>query len=56
MPVTIRKKKGSNKYTVKTPNMTHSKGTTMKKAMAQERLLNAIEHGWKPDRGKGIAG
>ena len=42
MPVTIEKK-GSG-YLVRTPNMVHAKNTTKKKAKAQERLLNAIEH------------
>jgi len=57
MPVKIRKKKGSNKYTVSTPNMIHAKGTTKKKAMAQARLLRGVEHSnWRPTGGKGIAG
>lgn len=48
MPVKITKvKKG---YKVKTPNMVHAKHTTKKKAEKQERLLNAIEHGWKPSK------
>ena len=46
MPVTIRKKGG--KYQVSTPSAVHAKGTTLKKAKSQERLLNAVEHGWKP--------
>lgn len=46
MPVTISKTKGG--YRVSTPNGVHAKHTTKKKAMAQERLLNAVEHGWKP--------
>lgn len=46
MPVKIRKTDG--KYQVSTPNQVHAKGTTLKKAEAQERLLNAVEHGWKP--------
>ena len=28
----------------------YSKGTTKKKAEAQERLLRAVEHGWKPSK------
>ena len=51
MPVTIRKKKGG-KYSVSTPNGVHAKGTTKKKAEAQKRLLNAVEHGWKPTGSK----
>ncbi len=47
MPVTIRKV-GKNKYSVSTPNQTHAKSTSLAKAKAQERLLNAVEHGWKP--------
>ena len=51
MPVKITKK--GNKYTVSTPGGTKAKGTTKKKAKAQERLLNAVEHGWKPTDKKG---
>jgi hypothetical protein len=51
MPVTINKK--GKRYSVSTPNGVKSKGTTKKKAKAQERLLNAIDHGWvKPKRKK----
>lgn len=50
MPVTITKtKKG---YRVRTPRMVHAKATTKRKAEAQERLLNALEHGWKPTKRK----
>jgi hypothetical protein len=28
--------------------MVHAKKTSLKKAKAQERLLNAVEHGWEP--------
>lgn len=43
MPVTIKKtKKGC--YSVKTPNGTKAKCTSERKAKAQERLLNAVEH------------
>lgn len=48
MPAKIEKH--GNKYSVKTPNATHAKGTTKAKAEAQQRLLNAIDHGWKPGR------
>ncbi len=48
MPVKITKNKG--KYKVSTPSGTKAKGTTLKKAKAQERLLNAVEHGWKPTK------
>jgi hypothetical protein len=50
MPVKI--KKVGNKYRVSTPNGVHAKGTTKKKAQSQERLLNAVEHGWKPTNKK----
>lgn len=46
MPVKIRKVKGG--YQVSTPNQVHAKKTSMKNAKSQERLLNAVEHGWKP--------
>lgn len=45
MPVKIEKVDG---YRVSTPNQVHAKHTTKKKAEAQKRLLNAVEHGWKP--------
>jgi len=47
MPVTVSKKK-SGKYSVRTPNGVHAKGTTKAKAEAQARLLRGVEHGWKP--------
>ena len=47
MPYQIRKTKGS-KYRVTGPSGTHAKGTTKKKAVAQKRLLQAVEHGFKP--------
>ena len=46
MPVKITKTNG--KYKVSTPHGTKSKGTTKKKAVKQKRLLNAIDHGFKP--------
>lgn len=46
MPVKIRKKRKC--YTVKTPHGTKSKCTTKRKAEAQRRLLNAVEHGFVP--------
>jgi len=49
MPVTI-KKVGPNSYKVVTPNMVHAKHTTKAKAKRQARLLNAVEHGWKPTK------
>lgn len=35
-------------YKVVTPNAVHAKHTTEAKADAQARLINAVEHGWKP--------
>jgi hypothetical protein len=43
MPYTIRKLKGKNLYTVKSPTRIHSKGTTLQKAKAQVRLLYSLE-------------
>lgn len=53
MPVTIRKKKGG-KYSVRTPGGVKAKKTTKKKAIAQKRLLDAIEHNpdFKPGKKK----
>ena len=48
MPAKIRKVKGG--YSVATPNATHAKRTTAAKAKSQQRLLNAIDHGFKPTR------
>lgn len=44
MPVTVKKKPGTNKYTVRTPGGVKSKGSTKENAKKQERLLNAIDH------------
>lgn len=52
MPVKIKKLK-SGKVKVSTPRGVKAKATTMKKAKAQERLLNAVEHGWNPGKRKG---
>lgn len=50
MPARVSKRgKG---YQVRTPHGVRAKGTTKKKAEAQVRLLNAVEHGWKPTRRK----
>jgi hypothetical protein len=48
MPVKIEHADGN--YKVSTPKMVHAKHTTFQKAMAQKRLLNAVEHGWTPGR------
>jgi hypothetical protein len=52
MPVKLTKLDG--KVRVSTPHGVKSKGTTMEKAKAQERLLNAIEHNsnFKPRKKK----
>lgn len=49
MPAKISRVKGDG-YKVTTPNGTHAKGTTKAKAEKQARLLNAIDHGWKPKK------
>lgn len=43
---------GGGEYKVQTPNMVHAKGTTKEKAKKQQRLLNAIDHGFIPNRPK----
>ena len=50
MPVKITKVKGG--YRVSTPGGTKAKRTTRAKAGKQKRLLDAIEHGFKPIRKK----
>jgi hypothetical protein len=50
MPAKVSKVKGG--YQVRTPNSVHAKKTTKAKAKAQVRLLNAVDHGWKPKKGK----
>lgn len=52
MPVKITKTDG--KFRVSTPGGIKAKGTTLSKAKAQQRLINAVEHGWKPS-GKRMA-
>ena len=42
MPVSVSKKDG--KFQVRTPGGVKAKGTTKSKALAQKRLLNAIEN------------
>lgn len=46
MPVSIHKTSGG--YRVSTPGGVKAKRTTKAKAEAQKRLLNAVEHGFKP--------
>jgi len=47
MPVRTRRLK-SGKVQVRTPGGVKSKGSTPANAVKQVRLLNAIEHGYKP--------
>lgn len=49
MPVSIRK---ANGHQVSTPGGVKAKGTTLRNALRQKRLLNAIDHGWKPTKKK----
>jgi hypothetical protein len=51
MPVTTRKTKGG--YTNSTPGGVKGRNMTKANAMAQKRLLNAVDHGWKPTGNKG---
>ena len=48
--------KVGSKYRVSTPGGVKSKGTSKKNAMAQARLLRAVEHGWKPTSKKAKKG
>lgn len=45
MPYKIKKVDG---FSVTSPHGTKAKETTLKKAKAQVRLLQGIEHGWIP--------
>jgi len=47
MPVRTRRLKGG-RVRVSTPRGVKSKATTPAKARRQKRLLNAIDHGFKP--------
>lgn len=51
MPVKITKL-GGGKCRVSTPSGVKAKNTTCAKAKKQKNLLNAVEHGWKPTKGK----
>ena len=57
MPARVTKNTNGT-YRVATPNNVHAKSTTKAKAESQARLLNAIDHGWKPthDRTRAIGG
>lgn len=52
MPVRITKK--NHKFEVRTPGGIKSKSTTLAKAKKQERLLQAIEHGFVPTKNRGV--
>jgi hypothetical protein len=51
MPYSMRKDDWG--YTVRSPHGTKAKRTTKRKAERQIRLLNAIEHGFKPRKRRG---
>ena len=51
MPAKVRKNKKGG-YTVRTPHGVKAKHTTKPKAKKQQRLLNAIEHGFQPRKGR----
>lgn len=51
MPVKVEKMAGGM-MRVSTPGGVKSKATSFQKAMAQKRLLNAVDHGWKPTKMK----
>ncbi len=52
MPAKILTTATPGKYEVRTPNGIHAKSTTKSKAKKQVRLLNAVDHGWKPTHKK----
>lgn len=47
MPAKVSKNPNGS-YKVETPNGVHAKHTTLKNAKSQQRLLNAIDHGFHP--------
>jgi len=51
MPVKLRKLP-SGKVQVRTPGGIKSRGSTPANAERQKQLLNAVDHGFKPDREK----
>jgi hypothetical protein len=51
MPVKLKRLKGG-RMRVSTPGGVKAKRTTPQKAKAQQRLLNAIEHGFRPTKRK----
>lgn len=49
MPARVTRNKNGT-FRVSTPNGVRAKATTKRKAASQARLLNAVEHGWRPGR------
>ena len=49
MPARKRLNPDTGKYTVSTPNGVKGRGMTLRNANRQIRLLNAVDHGFKPD-------
>ena len=49
----FEQKVAKSKYSVKKGSHVYSKHTSKTKADKQIRLLNAIDHGWKPTGSKG---
>jgi hypothetical protein len=53
MPVKMRENPNRpGKYTVSTPGGVKGRKMTLRNAKRQARLLNAIDHGWKPTNKK----
>lgn len=48
MPVTVAKSGKRDGYRVSTPGGVKAKNTSLVKAARQQRLLNAIDHGFRP--------
>jgi hypothetical protein len=49
MPASISKDQSGKSYEVSTPNGVRGKKMTLRNAKSQARILDAIDHGWKPD-------
>lgn len=47
MPAKVTKV-GKGRFKVATPGGVKAKGATLANAKSQQKLLNAIDHGWKP--------
>jgi len=48
MPVSVDKM--GDGFRVSTPGGVKAKKTSLEKALSQKRLLNAVDHGWKPPK------